>query len=379
MKNQIMKTKDQNSRITTEVKAVECRRCLLTNEVPGVKIAEDGLCSVCKEYDQEWGNWHQKKKERSAALDKILENAKKKNRLYDVCVPISGGKDSMYILYLLRQKYNLKCLAVTFDNGFLTNLARENIKNACEILGVDHIYYSISKPQLMKLYRYFFLKTGFFCPVCMRGIYVAQMRAQTAFNIPLAVKGSSRRTEEHISPEFFLPGDISFIENVLKGSPLEKKAELLLIQSGLTRSLPTIQLPDYIEWNYDEVFHTIKTKLNWKEDGDKTEHSDCLVAGVVDYARRRKYSVLVPEMLRFSKLVTCGQISKEEAIKKLSEEKKEIHEPGNLDWFMDELRISKSEFEEVFKVPLPHMKYLKRNNPVIRRIKSLKKKRLRLV
>ena len=70
----------------------------------------------------------------------------------------------------------------------------------------------------------------------MRGIQVALMRTQLAFNIPLAIRGTSRRTEEHLAPEVFLPSDLSFIENVLKGSPLEKEAEILLTPVGLFRS-----------------------------------------------------------------------------------------------------------------------------------------------
>jgi hypothetical protein len=359
--------------------AIECRRCLLTNKIPGVQIKEGGLCSVCDEHDRVWGSWHKTEKERLATLDKILENARKKNMLYDVLVPISGGKDSIYILYLLRKKYNLKCLAVTWDNGFLSNLARENIKNACEILEVDHIYYGISKPQLIKLYKYFFLKTGFFCPVCMRGIYVAQWRAQIAFNIPLAVKGTSRRTEEHISPEFFLPGDLSFIENVLENSNLENESELLLRPIGLFRSPPMIQMPDYIEWDYSKLYDTIKNKLKWSEEKEEAEHGDCLVSNIVDYIRYRKFPMLIPEMLRFSKLVTCGQLTKEEAKKKILKDMEEIHVPKNLSWFLDELGISQAEMDEVLEDPMRHMKYLKQRSPLLRRIKAIKNKRVRLI
>jgi hypothetical protein len=372
-------TNNEFKRKTVEIDAIGCSRCLLTNKIPGVLIKKDGLCSVCDEHDRKWGNFHKTEKERLAVLDKILESARKKNRLYDVLVPISGGKDSIYTLYLLRKKYKLKCLAVTFDNCFLTDLARENIKNACEILEVDHIYYGLSKPHLMKLYRYFFLKTGFFCPICMRGIYVTHMRAQIAFNIPLAVKGSSHRTEEHISSEYFLPGEINFIENVLEDSGMKNDSELLLIQAGFIRSLPTIQLPDYIDWNYKEVFETIKNKLKWMEEKDESEHSDCRVTNIVDYIRFRKFPALIPGLLRFSKLITCNQMMKEEAVRKLSCEIEEMHEPENLKWFLNELGISQAEMDEVLEDPMRHMKYLKKHSPVLRRIKALEKKRIRLV
>ncbi len=356
-----------------------CNRCLLDEEVPGVQVLDDGLCSVCKEHDQLWGNWAETEKERHAALEKILEDARRKKRAYDVVVPVSGGKDSIYILYLCRKRYNLKCLAVTWDNGFLSELARENIKNACDILEVDHIYYGMSRPLLMRLYRYFFLNTGFFCPVCMKGIQVAETRAQVAFNIPLSIRGSSRRTEEHISWEFFLDGNPSFIENVLEGSPLEDEAKNLMSTVGLFKSPPMIQLPDYLDWKYDELYDIIKNELKWKAKGEGVEHGDCIVSNIVDYIRQRKFPNLVPEMLRFSKLVTCGQMTREEAERKVAENREKTGLPGNLDAFLQDLNITKEEMDEVLANPKRHMKYLTQRSRVTRRLRALKERTIQVV
>jgi len=40
-------------------------------------------------------------------------------------------------------------------------------------------------------------------------------------------------------------------------------------------------------------------------------------------------------MLRFSKLVTCGQMTKEEAERRVSEERAAVREPSNLNWFLN--------------------------------------------
>ena len=210
-----------------------CHRCLLSDEVPGVSVAEDGICSVCKDYETQWGNWEAGKDARMKELERILEAAKRKKGLYDVLVPLSGGKDSTYILYLCRKVFDLRCLAVTWDNGFLSDHARRNIRNACETLSVDHSYYGISRNLLMNLYRHSFLKTGFFCPVCLRGMGVAVERTQTGFEIPLAIKGTSRRTEEHVAREYFVDGSISFVENLFKGTEWERDVYAMLQPSGI--------------------------------------------------------------------------------------------------------------------------------------------------
>lgn len=49
-------------------------------------------------------------------LEQILN--KKSGDKYDVAVMYSGGKDSAYLLYLLKEVYHKKVIAVTVDNGF---------------------------------------------------------------------------------------------------------------------------------------------------------------------------------------------------------------------------------------------------------------------
>lgn len=353
-----------------------CKRCLLSTEVPGVKVSEKEICSVCENYDKQWGDWELRKKEKLITLEKMIDRARAKKQIYDVLVPLSGGKDSCYLLYILRKKYDLKCLAVTWDNGFLTDHARLNIGNTCRILGVDHLYYGLSKPLLMKLYRYFFLNTGFFCPVCLRGISTTIFRAQISFNIPLTITGTSIRTEEYVNPAYFLGGDFSFLENVLENSPLKKEAEVLLTPMGIFSSPPAIKFPDYIDWDYNRIFETITNELGWTAHSPNAEHSDCIVDNIVHYIRFIKYPALIPEMLRYSKLVTCGQLDRNEAERRVAEKKESLKEPSNLNIFLNALEISRTDMENVLSDPDRHLKYLKERSRIIRRLKALGKRLL---
>jgi predicted PP-loop superfamily ATPase len=348
-----------------------CSRCLLSTEVPGVQIGEGGICTVCDDYDKTWGDWESQKESRGRDLEKLLEQVRRRKRDYDVVVPLSGGKDSTYVLYVCRKILNLKCLAVTFENGFLTDHARVNIGKACEILGADHIYYGLNRPLMMRLYRHVFLKTGFFCPVCMRGISTAIYRIQQAFGIPLAIKGTSRRTEEHVDRAYFLDGNISFLENVLQGTPLSAEADLLLSVTGVFSSPPAIKLPDYMDWDYDQIYSTITTELGWTAHDKRAEHSDCAVDNIVHYIRYRKFPALVPEMLRLSKLVTCGQLDRQEAEKEVARRQATFSEPSNLQYFLDALDITRDEMEEVLADPKRHFQYLRQRNRIARRLKAI--------
>ncbi|MGB2988245.1 MAG: hypothetical protein WBE26_20440 [Phycisphaerae bacterium] len=352
-----------------------CARCLLNDDIPGVRIGTDHICSVCTQHDKRWGDWEQHKAERLSALERMFDDCRRKRRPYDVLVPLSGGKDSVYVLYLCRKRFNLKCLAVTWDNGFLTEHARHNIKNAVDTLEVDHIYYGVNRQLLMRLYRFFFLKTGMFCPVCMRGIGVATEMAASAFDVPLVVNGTSARTEEYVAPEFFQSGPPDFFRNVLKGDPLETEAWALMYRGHWKRIVSyhlfwwtkierifgsaVICLPNYVDWNYDEMFQRITSELGWKADRPNAEHGDCELEGIVQYVRQRKFPALTPELLRFSKLVTAGLMSRDEALRNVSERRNGIREPGNLSWFLGALDLSEAEFEHVLREPLRHRRFRK--------------------
>lgn len=351
---------------------VTCKRCLLSTDVPGVRVQPGQICSVCEEYDQAWGDWDQKKVHKEVEFKKILDCVKGKKRSYDVLVPLSGGKDSSYVLYMCRKVFNLRCLAVTFDNGFLSDHAKQNITKSCQHLGVDHIYFRLDRNFLMKLYRRFFLKTGFFCPVCMRYMGVAIGRVQSAFGIPVSISGTSRRTEEHVDPQFFVDGDLNFIENVLSEDGIDATEQLLIRPMGIIKSPPRIKMPDFLEWNYSEIYKKISTELEWKSPEESAEHMDCIVEPVVQYIRYRKFPSITPELLRLSKLVTSGQITKAEAKDLVEAAKKKTNHPPELQWFLDNIRITEKDFEDVLTSPLKHLKYLKKNSAVKRRIKAIK-------
>ena len=92
-----------------------CSKCLTPETEESVKFDENGVCNICqvaKERDTEV-DWEARLEE----LEEIIAQHRGKYA-YDAIVPFSGGKDSSWTAYVLRKKFNLKVLLVTFDSHF---------------------------------------------------------------------------------------------------------------------------------------------------------------------------------------------------------------------------------------------------------------------
>lgn len=135
-------------------KVVHCKKCLMTNQKPfsvnemehgvevkktGLLIHDDGLCSAChyaekKEVDIDWDL-------REKKLEKLLDKYRKNDGSYDCVVPGSGGKDSGMASHILKYRYGMNPLTVTFAPLLYTDEGLRNMNNWIDIGGFDNILF----------------------------------------------------------------------------------------------------------------------------------------------------------------------------------------------------------------------------------------------
>ena len=85
-------------------------------------------------------SWRKKQPTSNRKLKKFIDFATRKKRSrYDALVYCSGGKDSAYILYLLKFHYKLNVLAYTYMHPLLNDIARQNIHQITDIFKIDLI------------------------------------------------------------------------------------------------------------------------------------------------------------------------------------------------------------------------------------------------
>ena len=170
-----------------------CTQCILPETTPGIRFDDTGTCNFCSSYNSLFSDWEGVSRQKEEEFRRILFAARDLRRPYDCLIPLSGGKDSTYALYVASKIYGLNCLSVTFDNGFLSEQAKVNIRNATQITGTDHLVYHLDQEKALDIFKIFLKKTGDFCSACMRGINHSIESAVKQNRIPLLVKGSGRR------------------------------------------------------------------------------------------------------------------------------------------------------------------------------------------
>ncbi len=132
---------------------VKCKLCLLPGNVPNADIDSSGVCSFCKHDNQKaTSKLDELHQERNADLEKALSRCSS-NGLYDALVCLSGGKDSLYLLNQLKNKYGLNVLAFTTDVN-IPDVAWANIHRTLKKLNIDHLVYRPSDKFYRKLFRY---------------------------------------------------------------------------------------------------------------------------------------------------------------------------------------------------------------------------------
>jgi hypothetical protein len=336
-----------------------CNRCILPTTYPNITFDESGVCLFCRDF-KETDSWVKKGDD----LKRLVEEAKMDSGQYQAIVPISGGKDSAYALYVMRAIHGLRLLSINFDNGFRSSAAETNLKTLTTNLGVDYISLKPDWDLMRTLYAAFVKVTGEFCTVCNAMGYLTMMsfimrmaRQQQVSPKILIVGGWSRELEA-------MPGMYSFdfkyfhdvlaeagVVDKLRQSPMvsEECLDLLIYAPDprlftKTEGSPInfIMLPEYIQWNLEQISRTLKNEVGWivPPEAQNETHFDCVMYPVAKYVERRKYG-FSQSTVTYSALVRAGQMSREEAIQKVQSEEEGV--PVGFARFLDVLGLAESD------------------------------------
>ena len=355
-----------------------CRRCLLPEGKFKVRLDESGLCNYCRFWDETGPSLLDVESHRHLLVDRMQRF--RGHFHYDAAVGLSGGKDSAYVLHQLTSEYQANVLSITFDNGFLTDYAWENIRGIVSASGVDHFVYRPDWEAFRGFYRAAVRKLSDPCVACSLGGYVLSIRGCRDIRAPFFIHGRSpMQMFRHWYPGTRDPGIGILRTNLEEHSTanLRKKYKAMIrkMRFLLLYLLPNARLrhrifrelfgsrlrgdeipPEFLAFflfePYDELeivrhLETLGTGYRRPEDHVILGHNDCLIHNASAYLYKMYHGVnrVLPDV---AAMLRQGLIDQDDAHDILaantpSEEDVEI----SIGHLLERLEMTRNEFDAV--------------------------------
>ena len=133
-----------------------CQGCAMSNQRPissvefkqgmdrklrTLHLDENGICDACNFMTQrECIDWDEREQE----LIQLLDQHRRNDGRFDCIVPGSGGKDSALAAHILKYKYDMHPLTVTWPPLIYTDIGWKNFQNWIDVGGFDNITYTVN-------------------------------------------------------------------------------------------------------------------------------------------------------------------------------------------------------------------------------------------
>jgi DNA-directed RNA polymerase subunit RPC12/RpoP len=330
---------------TTKKQMKRCARCALPQTYPGTKFNQNNHCNYCIYYDLYKEREKIIKLQLKDKFKKLIKKVQREEHRYHCIVAYSGGKDSTFLLQYLKEKFRLKILAHTLDNGFISARALENIKKITRALKID---YKKTRPKwkiLQKVFTYPLVEkvpypkeilalASPICAICIGMVFGSTINIAIKLRIPLMFIGFTPGQYPAISLENFLKvkSCMFLSDKVYRDDPLDvlkiladPVREKFGQQAGryYFRSqyfpkglfVPKVLFPFHALLDYDEkkIIQEI-SRIGWVKPQDTDSCStNCLLNTVGNYACIKQWGYH-PYIGELAYLVREGRINRQEAI-----------------------------------------------------------------
>jgi hypothetical protein len=306
----------------------------LPETFPGIRFDEQGLCQHCQRAAKAGGRGTQRARLRARFEDLVVQLRDRPG--YHALMSWSGGKDSTYTMLLLSQEYGLRMLAFTFDNGFVSPGAMENMRAVADKMGVDHV---TIRPRFELLRQLFVASTeaGMYppralerasgvCNTCMGLAKGIALRLALEQDIPMMAYGWS-------------PGQIPLASALMRGNRRMLQAMMEASSAPLYEAAGdqvSVYFPEERHWQDAEqmpynvsplVFLDFDEELavraiqpyGWVRPLDTDPNSsNCLLNGYATLVHTEQMGYH-PYAMELAGLVREGYVDREEALARLEE------------------------------------------------------------
>ena len=371
-----------------------CKFCVISNQRPSSSVEfkskisdskttigfnDERVCSACQFNNSKNTeiNWEL----RETRLLELLEKHRKSDGSYDVIVPGSGGKDSAFTSHLLKYKYGMNPLTVTWAPHRYTEIGWQNFENWIHIGGLDNILFTPNG----KLHRYLTQQAFLnllhpFQPFIIGQRIIGPLMA-TKFGIQLVMYGENQAEygnsiEDNRSPVMdrkFFSGDDPM--NLLIGG---KSVQEILREGQFTlsdfapyvppsaaylekKAVEVHYLGYYLKWDPQECYYYAVENTGFQSNSERTQGTYSKYSSIDDQIDMFHYYTT---LIKFgigratydaAQEIRNGKITREEGVSLVKQYDLEF--PSKyFDEFLAYIGITKAQFElTVDKFRSPHL------------------------
>lgn len=314
-----------------------CCNCIMDTSDSKITFDTQGRCEYCNNY---YGNilpnWHPDDRgfrELAPTIEAIKKHGK--GREHDCLIGISGGVDSSYVTYLAKEKFGLRPLLFHVDAGWNSQQAVNNIEKLVDGLELD-LHTEVVDWQEMKDLQLAFFKAqvphidtpqdhAFFA-----GLY--NFAAQRGFKFILTGANYSTECVREPLEWHYHASDLRQLRDIhgrFGKRPLKTFPQSDILTFKLyyryVKGIRVVKPLNYVPYYKDEAMQELVDKFGWQKYAHKHYESRFTrfyegywLPTKFGYDKRRAH---------FSSLILTGQMTREEAVEKLS---KLAYDPDDL-------------------------------------------------
>ncbi|MDT9547580.1 MAG: N-acetyl sugar amidotransferase [Chlorobium phaeovibrioides] len=221
-----------------------CTRCLYTSHHPlQLTFDEQGVCSGCRVHEEkDQLDWS----ERGKKLGTILESYRNRSgNNYDCIIPVSGGRDSFFIVHTIKHVYGMNPLLVTYNKQYNTDVGVRNLANLRIRFDCDIMTQTVNPEVVKKITRSTFRRFGSIYWHCLAGQTAYPVQVAVKFKIPLIIWGAHQGVDQ--------VGMFSHLNEVEMTRKYRKEHDLMGYEAeDLIDDFDNITEPDIMPFRYPD-------------------------------------------------------------------------------------------------------------------------------
>ena len=335
-----------------------CANCVMDTTDPDIEFDDAGVCDHCRDYHKMVKRRVVSGDEAQRRLKRIVRRIKRHgaNKDYDCIIGVSGGVDSTYVAYKVKQ-FGLRPLAVHLDNGWDSELAVENIRNVLELLNIDLYTYVLDWEEFRDLQLSFLRASTPDSEIPTDHAIVSILRQMARkMQVRGIIMGINVRTESHL-PRAWSQGhnDWRYIRSVHRqfgAIPLKTfpRTSLWELQLDRMSRRQWVNILDYVDYVKSDAMKILEGKLGWKYYGGK-HYESIYTRFYQGYILPKKFGY-DKRKVHFSSLICSGEMTRGQALDSLRSETypAELQVEDRI-YVIKKLGLTEQEFDEIMELP----------------------------